>query len=505
MTAPIKTIRIIRQGPAGPPAASGGVFSAIASQAEAQAGMENTKGMTPLRTAEAIEAQAQPPSAMLSSIAALTFSAGSMLFATGAAAFNVAPTTAYGRGLLNAANAAGLNLTPADVGLGSVTNDTQTKAAVVPNTLPGAAQMLLGNAAGTAYAPVALSGAVTMTSAGVATLAADSTVSNSLAVGGALVSGTTATFYRSSGYAEVGVKTIDSTQWAEFRAYNDLSDHAVLAINGSTVTGSGFGKTPRGAFLSVDASATGGLAICVRATNGPMVFCQGGTDTAADERFRIDTSGNLALYTGYGLVTSSTGFIKAPRITPTADSTSAIQITKADGTTVVGTWDTTNQRFGIGITPADIMHLYRASAQSNLIIETADQTSTAGFNINAGSSSQTFQLVVNGSSTANTNLLNIPLSTRMQSASPLTGGWVFITRAGPTMWATGGAATTNERMRLTSTGGLSLGSNTFNATDPGAGSLSVQGNLNLPGLPTSDPHVAGRVWSNSGVMSVSAG
>ena len=35
-----------------------GIFSAIASQAEAQAGVENTKGMTPLRTKEAIAIQA---------------------------------------------------------------------------------------------------------------------------------------------------------------------------------------------------------------------------------------------------------------------------------------------------------------------------------------------------------------------------------------------------------------------------------------------------------------
>ena len=43
-------------GPTGP-AGADGIFSAIASQAEAEAGTENTKGMTALRTAEAIAAQ----------------------------------------------------------------------------------------------------------------------------------------------------------------------------------------------------------------------------------------------------------------------------------------------------------------------------------------------------------------------------------------------------------------------------------------------------------------
>ncbi len=40
------------------------------------------------------------------------------------------------------------------VGLGSVTNDAQTKAAIVPNTTPSAGQLLVGNAGGTAYAAV---------------------------------------------------------------------------------------------------------------------------------------------------------------------------------------------------------------------------------------------------------------------------------------------------------------------------------------------------------------
>ena len=41
------------QGPNGA-AGANGIFSAIASQAEAEAGIDNTKGMTPLRVAEAI-------------------------------------------------------------------------------------------------------------------------------------------------------------------------------------------------------------------------------------------------------------------------------------------------------------------------------------------------------------------------------------------------------------------------------------------------------------------
>ena len=64
-----------------------------------------------------------------------------------------------------------VTLAPSDVSLGNVTNDAQTKAAVVPNTAPAAGQLMVGNAGGTAYAPVAMSGAITMTSAGVTTAA----------------------------------------------------------------------------------------------------------------------------------------------------------------------------------------------------------------------------------------------------------------------------------------------------------------------------------------------
>jgi hypothetical protein len=61
--------------------------------------------------------------------------------------------------------------TKAQVGLTSVTDDAQTKAAVVPNTAPAAGQVLVGNAGGTAYAPVSASGDATLASTGALTLA----------------------------------------------------------------------------------------------------------------------------------------------------------------------------------------------------------------------------------------------------------------------------------------------------------------------------------------------
>lgn len=63
-------------------------------------------------------------------------------------------------------------LTSSDVSLGNVTNNAQTQAAIVPNTVPSAGQLLVGNAGGTAYAPVSSSGDVTIASTGAMTIGA---------------------------------------------------------------------------------------------------------------------------------------------------------------------------------------------------------------------------------------------------------------------------------------------------------------------------------------------
>jgi len=85
-----------------------------------------------------------------------------------------------------------------DVGLGSVTNNAQTQAAIVPNTAPSAGQVLIGNAGGTAYAKNTLSGSgatFSLSSAGVLTVSAiaDASISSAAtwnAKQSALVAGT---------------------------------------------------------------------------------------------------------------------------------------------------------------------------------------------------------------------------------------------------------------------------------------------------------------------------
>ncbi|CAB4177872.1 hypothetical protein UFOVP1004_33 [uncultured Caudovirales phage] len=62
-------------------------------------------------------------------------------------------------------------ITSSQVGLGSVTNDAQTKAAIVPNTVPTAGQLHVGNAGGTAFGVVSASGDATISATGAITLA----------------------------------------------------------------------------------------------------------------------------------------------------------------------------------------------------------------------------------------------------------------------------------------------------------------------------------------------
>ena len=63
-------------------------------------------------------------------------------------------------------------------------------------------------------------------------------------------------------------------------------------------------------------------------------------------------------------ITASTALV-SPIHKPSADGTSAVQITKADGTTALVTVDTTNSLIGIGTAPSSILHLKAGVAAAN--------------------------------------------------------------------------------------------------------------------------------------------
>lgn len=79
-------------------------------------------------------------------------------------------------------------------------------------------------------------------------------------------------------------------------------------------------------------------------TSGSVIFSNGSTLAQDNSNLFFDDTANTLKVTG-GLI--------SPKLYPTADSTSAIQLLKSDGATAVLTVDTTNSRVGIGTdTPA---------------------------------------------------------------------------------------------------------------------------------------------------------
>lgn len=187
MTDPIKIVRITQQGPAGPQGSTGSAGKSVLNGAGAPGAGTGQDGEFYIDTvANAIygpktagvwgpatslsgvrydaaqnlsageqqqartNISAQASSAVLSALAALALSAGSVVYATGATTFDVAPSTAYGRGVLNAADAAagrtyfGLGsaaVLDAAVANGTATLDATGKVplAQIPQSLIGAA------------------------------------------------------------------------------------------------------------------------------------------------------------------------------------------------------------------------------------------------------------------------------------------------------------------------------------------------------------------------------
>jgi hypothetical protein len=90
-------------------------------------------------------------------------------------AINVPVATSSVLGVVSPDNVSVLNsggtisVTRASIGLGNVTNSVQTNASVMPNTLPGPAQVPVGNSGGTAYAPVTIGGDSSLASNGIMT------------------------------------------------------------------------------------------------------------------------------------------------------------------------------------------------------------------------------------------------------------------------------------------------------------------------------------------------
>jgi len=217
--------------------------------------------------------------------------------------------------------------------LDNVTNDAQTKAAVVPNTAPAAGQIPVGNAGGTAYAPTSLSGDATMTSAGVVTNAK---------INGIAVTGTP-----SIGY----VPTATSSSAATWQA-----------PSGGTITASG---PPTSGQFTKFTSATNITGI----TPGTGVETALGVNTGSAGAFVVN---------GGALGTPSSGTLTNATGLPVAGITSSTSTALGVGSLEIGNAsDTTLARVSAGVASVEGATIFTTTTKAD-VLEAATFASDAG-------------------------------------------------------------------------------------------------------------------------------
>ena len=203
----------------------------------------------------------QALSSNLTALAGLTSAADKLPYFTGSGTAAVTDLSAFGRTLIDDADAAAARST---IGLGNVTNDAQTRAAIVPNTAPSAGQLLVGNAGGTAYTPVSASGDATVASSGALTLA---TVNSNIGAFGSATTAPAITVNAKGLVTAVSTNTITpavgsitglGTGVATALAVNTGSSGAMVVNGGALGTPSG-GTLTNCSGLSLTTGVTGDL------------------------------------------------------------------------------------------------------------------------------------------------------------------------------------------------------------------------------------------------------
>ncbi len=194
-----------------------------------------------------------------------------------------------------------LNLVAGDVGLGSVTNDAQTKAAIVPNTTPTAGQVLVGNAGGTAYAPVTMSGDATLASTGALT------VGNSKITLAKIANASASSVLLGSGASGSGA------------AYVEIALGTNLSMSGTTLNATGGGGSGTVTSIVAGTGLTGGTIT----TTGTIAVA---TDIPQAQTFTLTDAGTAATPEILGIRHNTSG-------TPTINYGGQFNIYLQDSTT----------------------------------------------------------------------------------------------------------------------------------------------------------------------------
>jgi hypothetical protein len=195
------------------------------------------------------------------------------------------------------------SVTKSQVGLANVTNDAQTIASIVPNTAPSAGQVLVGNAGGTAYAPVSASGDATLASTGALTLA---TVNSNVGSFGSATAAPAVTVNAKGLVTAVSTNTITPA----VGSITGLGTGVATAL-AQNVTGSGsivLGTSPTLTTPAIGTPSSGTLTSCTglplsTGVTGTLPIANGGTgqtaQTAAfDALAPTTTKGDLIVHNG---------------------------------------------------------------------------------------------------------------------------------------------------------------------------------------------------------------
>ncbi len=230
---------------------------------------------------------------------------------------------------------------------------------------------------------------------------------------------------------------------------------------------------------------TGNLALSMGSNTTTFTY---GATTGASNLFNIaDTASNTGTGTLVNIATA-TGSAENPFSVTAAGGTNPSLFVKSNGNVGIGT---------TGPTTA----LEVSSASSAAVVTLDGNSSSAGssFTINDRlTSGNVYSALLNPSGASGANLNTIPLSATFSTGGSTTGGIYFVSKAtgAPIVFATGGNALSNERMRIDTSGNVGIG-NTAPAALLSVGSSS-QFQVNSSGVETNTGIITTGGYTQSG-------